>query len=109
MDEADFVQFTGSTRTGRKIAQRAGERLISYSLELGDKDPMIVLADANLERAANGAVFGAMANAGQACTSVERVYVEEPVHDEFVSLVTERVRGLRHGPDNKRFETDVGR
>jgi acyl-CoA reductase-like NAD-dependent aldehyde dehydrogenase len=108
VDEADFVQFTGSTRTGRKIGRRAGERLIPYSLELGGKDPMIVLADADLERAANGAVWGAMANAGQACTSVERVYVEEPVYEQFVSLVAERVRGLRQAPDRKRFETDVG-
>ena len=106
--EADYIQFTGSTRTGRKIAQRAAERLIPYSLELGGKDAMIVLADADLERAANGAVWGAMANNGQACTSVERVYVEEPVHDEFVALVAERVRGLRRGADRKSFDADVG-
>ncbi len=108
MDEADYIQFTGSTRTGRKIAQRAAERLIPYSLELGGKDAMIVLADADLERAANGAVWGAMANTGQACTSVERVYVEEPVYDEFVALVAERVRGLRQGADGKGFDADVG-
>ena len=95
VDEADFIQFTGSTRTGRKIAQRAAERLIPYSLELGGKDAMIVLADADLERAANAAVWGAMFNSGQACTSVERVFVEEPVYDEFVELVAGRVRGLR--------------
>ena len=108
VDEADYVQFTGSTRTGRQIAQRAAERLIPYSLELGGKDAMIVLADADLERAANGAVWGSMANCGQACTSVERVYVEEPVYDEFVALVAERVRGLRQGAGGKRFDADVG-
>ena len=107
-DEADYIQFTGSTRTGRKIAQRAAERLIPYSLELGGKDAMIVLADADLERAANGAVWGGMANTGQACTSVERVYVEEPVHDDFVALVTERVRSLRQGADRQGFDADVG-
>ena len=99
VEEADFIQFTGSTSTGRKVARRAAERLIPCSLELGGKDAMIVLADADLERAANGAVWGGMTNSGQACTSVERVYVEEPVHDEFVALVAERVRGLRHGAD----------
>ncbi|MET0200627.1 MAG: aldehyde dehydrogenase family protein, partial [Gaiellaceae bacterium] len=96
VDEADFIQFTGSTRTGRKIAQRAAERLIPYSLELGGKDAMIVLADADLERAANAAVWGAMFNSGQACTSVERVYVEAPVYEEFVGKVAENVRALRN-------------
>ena len=108
VDEADYIQFTGSTRTGRKIAQHAAERLITYSLELGGKDAMIVLADADLERAANGAVWGAMANTGQACTSVERVYVEEPVYDEFVALVAERVRGLRQSADGKDIDADLG-
>ncbi len=108
VDEADFIQFTGSTRTGRKIAQRAAERLIPFSLELGGKDAMIVLADANLERAANAAVWGAMFNSGQACTSVERVFVEGPVYDEFVELVTGRVRGLRQRAPGKGFDADVG-
>ena len=108
VDEVDFIQFTGSTRTGRKIAQRAAERLIPYSLELGGKDAMIVLADADLERAANAAVWGAMFNSGQACTSVERVFVEEPVYDEFVELVAGRVRGLRQRAPDKRFDADVG-
>jgi betaine-aldehyde dehydrogenase len=108
VDEADYIQFTGSTSTGRNVARRATERLIPCSLELGGKDAMIVLADADLERAANGAVWGGMANCGQACTSVERVYVEEPVHDEFVALVAERVRGLRQGADGQGFSADVG-
>jgi acyl-CoA reductase-like NAD-dependent aldehyde dehydrogenase len=108
VDEADYIQFTGATRTGRKIAQRAAARLIPYSLELGGKDAMIVLADAELERAANGAVWGGMANTGQACTSVERVYVEEPVYEEFVALVAESVRRLRQGADGKGFQADVG-
>jgi betaine-aldehyde dehydrogenase len=108
VDEADFIQFTGSTRTGRKVAQRAAERLIPYSLELGGKDAMIVLADADLQRAANAAVWGAMFNSGQTCTSVERVFVEEPVHDEFVARVARRVRGLRQRAGGKRFDADVG-
>ena len=108
VDEADFIQFTGSTRTGRRIAQRAAERLIPYSLELGGKDAMIVLADADLERAANAAVWGGMFNSGQTCTSVERVFVEEPVYDEFVELVAGRVRRLRQGATGQRFDADVG-
>jgi betaine-aldehyde dehydrogenase len=108
VDEADFIQFTGSTRTGGKIAQRAAERLIPYSLELGGKDAMIVLADADLERAANAAVWGGMFNSGQACTSVERVFVQEPVFDEFVALVCGGVRGLRQRAGGKRFDADVG-
>jgi acyl-CoA reductase-like NAD-dependent aldehyde dehydrogenase len=108
VDEADFIQFTGSTRTGRRIAQRAAERLIPYSLELGGKDAMIVLADADLERAANAAVWGGMFNSGQACTSVERVFVVESVYDEFVSRVTERVRGLRQRSPGNAFDADVG-
>ncbi len=108
VDEADFIQFTGSTRTGRTIARRAAERLIPYSLELGGKDAMIVLADADLERAANAAVWGAMFNSGQACISVERVFVEEPIYDEFVALVAQRVRGLRQRARGKRFDADIG-
>jgi betaine-aldehyde dehydrogenase len=108
VDEVDYVQFTGSTRTGRRIGQRAAERLIPCSLELGGKDAMIVLADADLERAANGAVWGAMFNCGQACVSVERVYVEAPVHDEFVRRVTEKVSALRQGQDDHDYRADVG-
>lgn len=98
VDHVDFVQFTGSTATGRRIAQRAAERLIPCSLELGGKDAAIVLADANLARAAHGVVFGALYNAGQACVSVERVYVEEQVHDDFVARVVEDVAAMRQGP-----------
>jgi len=97
IDEVDMVMFTGSTRTGRKVAAAAGERLIPASLELGGNDPMIVLADADLERAANYATYFSMQNAGQTCISIERVYVEEPVYDEFIQKVTEKVRGLRVG------------
>jgi len=108
IDEVDYVQFTGSTRTGKSIGQRAAERLIPCSLELGGKDAMIVLADADLERAANGAVWGAMFNAGQACVSVERVYVEAPVFDDFVRRVTEKISALRQGQDDRGYRADVG-
>ena len=84
VDNVDMIMFTGSTRTGKKVMARAAERLIPVSLELGGKDPMIVLRDADVERAANMAVQWAMSNSGQICIAVERVYVEEPVYDEFV-------------------------
>lgn len=95
IDAVDFVQFTGSTGTGRKVAVRAAERLIGCSLELGGKDPMIVLADADLDRAVNGAVWGGLFNAGQVCVSVERVYVEAPAYDAFTARLAERVAELR--------------
>jgi acyl-CoA reductase-like NAD-dependent aldehyde dehydrogenase len=97
VDSVDMIMFTGSTATGRKVAQQAAGRLIPASLELGGKDPMIVLADADLERAANAAVFWSMQNAGQTCISVERVYVEEPIYDAFVDKVVGKVKALRQG------------
>ncbi len=108
VDSVDMVQFTGSTRTGRAIAARAGERLIPCGVELGGKDPAIVLADADLSRAANGIAWAALFNAGQACISVERVYVEAPVYDRFVALLTERVRSIRQGVDNGSCSADLG-
>jgi acyl-CoA reductase-like NAD-dependent aldehyde dehydrogenase len=104
----DFVQFTGSTATGKKVAVACGERLIPYSLELGGKDPALVLADADLDRAASGIAWGGMYNSGQVCVSVERVYVEAPVYDEFVAKLTENVRRLRQGHDERKFAFDVG-
>jgi acyl-CoA reductase-like NAD-dependent aldehyde dehydrogenase len=97
VDSVDMIMFTGSTATGRKVAQQAAGRLIPASLELGGKDPMIVLADADLERAANAAVYYSMQNAGQTCISVERVYVEEPIYDAFVDKVVGKVKALRQG------------
>ncbi|MEV5835904.1 aldehyde dehydrogenase family protein [Nocardia sp. NPDC052112] len=109
VDEVDMVMFTGSVRTGRRIAARAGERLIPCSLELGGKDAMIVLSDADLERAAGAAVWGSMMNVGQACVSVERVYVEASVYDEFVATVTEKVRTIRVGMDSAgSYQTEIG-
>jgi acyl-CoA reductase-like NAD-dependent aldehyde dehydrogenase len=104
----DCVMFTGSTRTGKLVLKAAAEALVPCYLELGGKDPMIVCADANLDRAANAAAFYSMNNAGQVCISVERVYVEEPVYDEFVSKVTEQIRALRQGPSDGAGSVDVG-
>jgi acyl-CoA reductase-like NAD-dependent aldehyde dehydrogenase len=101
-------QFTGSTETGRKVAVRAAERLSPCSLELGGKDPMLVLADADLERAANAAVYYSMQNGGQTCISLERVYVEAPVYEDFVARVTRKVSELRQGAPDGPGSVDVG-
>jgi acyl-CoA reductase-like NAD-dependent aldehyde dehydrogenase len=108
IDEVDMVMFTGSTATGRKIMERAARTLTPVSLELGGKDPMIVLADADLERAANAATYYAMQNGGQTCVSVERVYVEAPIYDRFVDAVTEKVKALRQGKPDGPASVEVG-
>ena len=108
IDAVDYLQFTGSTATGRKVGVRCAQRLIPYSLELGGKDPAIVLADADLERATNGIAWGGLFNSGQVCLSVERVYVEEPVYDEFVAKLTHKVAVLRQGQDDDSCKHDVG-
>jgi acyl-CoA reductase-like NAD-dependent aldehyde dehydrogenase len=108
VDEVDYVQFTGSDRTAKKVLARAAETLTPVSAELGGKDPMIVLASANVERAANAATWGAFANAGQVCISVERLYVEEPVYDEFIERFTREVKSLNQGMDGREHGQDVG-
>jgi acyl-CoA reductase-like NAD-dependent aldehyde dehydrogenase len=97
IDVADYIQFTGSTATGKKVMERAARRLTPVSLELGGKDPMIVCEDADVELAANAAVWGGMFNAGQMCVSVERVYVLESVYDQFVAAVVRAVQALEVG------------
>lgn len=106
--EVDCVMFTGSSATGKAVMRAAAESLIPCYLELGGKDPMIVCADADVERAANAAAFYSMNNAGQVCISVERCYVEEPVYDAFVARVTETVRSLRQGAPGGPGTVDVG-
>jgi acyl-CoA reductase-like NAD-dependent aldehyde dehydrogenase len=108
IDGVDFVMFTGSTATGRKVMSRAAETLTPVALELGGKDPMIVLKDADLERAANAATYYAMQNGGQTCVSVERVYVEAPIYDQFVNAVTEKVKALRQGAPDGPASVEVG-
>ncbi|HSO99276.1 MAG TPA: aldehyde dehydrogenase family protein [Solirubrobacteraceae bacterium] len=104
----DCVMFTGSSRTGKSVMKAAADALIPCYLELGGKDPMIVCADADIERAANAAAFYSMNNGGQVCISVERAYVEAPVYDEFVRRVTDNVRALRQGPPKAEGVVDVG-
>lgn len=92
---ADYVCFTGSTRTGRLVARQCGERLIGCSLELGGKNPMLVLRDADVSRAAEGAVRACFASAGQLCVSMERMYVADQVYDSFVAAFVDRVNKMR--------------
>ena len=108
IEHVDCIMFTGSTKTGKAVMKAAAESLIPCYLELGGKDPMIVLADANLNRAANAAAFYSMNNGGQVCISVERAYVEAPVYDQFVEKVTDNIRKLRQGAPAGIGSVDVG-
>lgn len=92
---ADYICFTGSTKTGRGVGIRAADRLIGASLELGGKNPMLVLQDADLDRAADGAVRGCFSSAGQLCVSTERLYVADQVYEPFMRQFTARVEALR--------------
>ncbi|MEU3756017.1 succinic semialdehyde dehydrogenase [Streptomyces olivoreticuli] len=94
---ADYVSFTGSTRTGREVAEGAAARLVGCSLELGGKNAMLVLHDADVEKAAAGAVRGCFSSAGQLCISIERLYVHESVADAFVERFVARTRAMRLG------------
>ncbi len=93
----DKIMFTGSVGTGRRVATAAAQRLIPCVLELGGKDAMLVLADADVEAAAQAAVWGAFANAGQACASVERCYVQAEIAETFTARVVELTRALKQG------------
>ena len=109
IENSDFVHFTGSTATGRKVAVACAQRLIPCSLELGGKDPAIVLADADVDRAANGIAWGGMFNSGQVCISVERVFVEAPIYDEFVAKLAAQVGKIQQGQETGAgFNFDTG-
>ena len=94
---ADYVSFTGSTRTGREVAQGAAARLIGVSLELGGKNAMLVLEDADIEKAAAGAVRACFSSAGQLCISIERLYVHESIADVFLERFAARTKAMRLG------------
>ncbi|MEY9877684.1 succinate-semialdehyde dehydrogenase/glutarate-semialdehyde dehydrogenase [Streptacidiphilus sp. MAP12-33] len=94
---ADYVSFTGSTRTGRDVAQRAAARLIGASMELGGKNAMLVLADADLDKAAEGAARACFSSAGQLCISIERLYVASSVADAFLEKFVARTKALKLG------------
>jgi succinate-semialdehyde dehydrogenase/glutarate-semialdehyde dehydrogenase len=95
----DKLLFTGSTEVGRKLMAEAADRILPLSLELGGNDPMIVLRDANISRAVDGAIWAGLSNSGQSCGAVERIYVEEPVYERFVELLKCRINRLRFGTE----------
>jgi acyl-CoA reductase-like NAD-dependent aldehyde dehydrogenase len=108
-DVVDYVMFTGSVHTGRRVAVAAAQRLIPCSLELGGKDAMVVCADADIDRAVDCAAWAGFFNAGQTCVSVERVYVEAAVYDEFVQKLVAKASSLRQGMDARRdYSCDIG-
>ena len=99
IEGSDYVMFTGSTATGRSVAEQAGRRLIGASMELGGKNAMIVLADADLDRAVEGAERALFSNAGQLCISIERLFVHEAIAGDFTRRLVERVRGMKLGTE----------
>lgn len=103
----DKVFFTGSVATGQRIAEACARKLIPSVLELGGKDAMIVLADANLEIASSAAVWGGFMNCGQTCISVERIYVEQPVAARFTELCVQKAKKLKVGPPSD-SSSDIG-
>ncbi len=97
IDNVDYVQFTGSSATGRKVMERAARRLTPVSLELGGKDPMIVLDDANLDLAIEGGLWGAFGTTGQRCTATSRIIVQKGVYHEFIERFVARAKKLKVG------------
>ena len=100
-EKVDKIFFTGSVAVGKELMRKASETLTPLSLELGGNDPMIVLEDADLERATNGACWGGFQNAGQTCGGVERIYVHRSVYQKFLNLLMKKTISLRHGTDHK--------
>ncbi|MFF4602085.1 succinic semialdehyde dehydrogenase [Streptomyces sp. NPDC001339] len=107
VEHADYVSFTGSTRTGREVAQGAAARLVGVSLELGGKNAMLVLHDADVEKAVAGAVRGCFSSAGQLCISIERLYVHESVADDFLRRFAARTKAMRLG-NSLTYGADMG-
>lgn len=101
--------FTGSVAVGKQLMAKAAESLTPLVLELGGNDPMLVCPDANLERAASGAVWAGFQNAGQSCGGVERIYVHRAVYEQFLALLNEKVKSLRIGLDDGQHAVDIGR
>lgn len=97
VENADYVMFTGSTATGRVIGAQAGQNLVGCTLELGGKNPLIVLEDADLDEVVPGALFGAFLNAGQACMHIERIYVPESRREEFTTRFVQAAQGIEVG------------
>jgi succinate-semialdehyde dehydrogenase/glutarate-semialdehyde dehydrogenase len=107
VENVDFLMFTGSTRVGKLLAKQAAERLIEYSMELGGKNAMLVLADADVDRAVRGAVTGSFSNAGQLCIAMERIYVHSSLYEKFLERLSARLAQLRLG-GGLHWGADVG-
>ena len=107
IESADYLMFTGSTATGRSIGAQIGERLVGYSAELGGKNPMIVTADVDLDRAVEGATTACFANTGQLCVSIERIYVDQAIAPAFTQRFGERVASLKLGAEQA-YGPEVG-
>lgn len=107
IERVDYLTFTGSTETGRTVAEQAGRNLIDCSLELGGKNPMVILDDPDIGQAVQGAIDGCFTNAGQLCLSAERIYVHETVAEVFTERFVDATEDLRLGVDRD-WETDVG-
>jgi acyl-CoA reductase-like NAD-dependent aldehyde dehydrogenase len=103
----DKIMFTGSVATGKRVAEAAAKHLTPIVLELGGKDPMIVLDDANIANAARAAVWGGFCNSGQSCASIERLYVHESIAPQFVAAIVKETAALKQGPTTSE-EIDVG-
>lgn len=106
-EKPDKIFFTGSTETGKIILEKASKHLIPVELELGGKDPMILFEDANLDRAVKAAVWGSLLNNGQACVSLERIYVQDTIYDIFVQKLVEEVKNVKQGWDTS-GDSDIG-
>ena len=96
----DIICFTGSTLVGKKIAKECAETLKPHLLELGGKDPMIILKDANINRSVESALFGGLSNAGQTCISTEEVFIEDSIYDSFVEKISNRIKDIKSGSKN---------
>ena len=99
----DKIHFTGSVLTGKKIMEQAAKHLIPVDLELGGKDPAIVFEDVNIERTANGLLWGSFTNCGQSCTSIERVYVQENIYDELIAKLTYNIGKMKLSDENRKY------
>jgi len=107
LDGIDFLGFTGGTSTGRKLASQAGERLIKCSMELGGKNPAIVLDDADLAKSVEGVVHAAFSNSGQLCIHAERLYLQDGIHDRFMEALVRRVKEMKISPALE-LDVDMG-
>jgi succinate-semialdehyde dehydrogenase / glutarate-semialdehyde dehydrogenase len=107
LEGIDFLAFTGGTSTGRKLASQAGEKLIKCSMELGGKNPAIVLEDADLKKSVEGVLHGAFSSAGQLCVHMERLYLQDGIHDRFVEVLVKRVKEMKISAALE-FDVDMG-